>query len=189
MWIAVYRESRLTVLFQHLPAKREIRPLLGSVTRAPGRASSILNRSNKKFEFQRGGERPIICPMPKLRLKKCHMKTSILIVLAIASLIPSALAQDRTDYSDQAPHAATGMSSKPLMVSGKVSPDGKALLGDIDSEWIIDNPEALKGQEGRRVTVKCYVDTEKSRLKILRVKKEDAERKYAAKHDDSAFRR
>src|ERR1700756_1215274 len=101
------------------------------------------------------------------------MKTSILVVLAIASLMPGALAQDPTGSSEPARHVATGMSSKPLVVSGKISSDGKALLTDIDSEWIVDNPEAVKGQEGRRVTVKCYVDTEKNRIQILRVKKED----------------
>lgn len=119
------------------------------------------------------------------------MKTSIFVVLAVASLTAGALAQDQagTNSNEQATHAATAISSKPLMVSGKVSPDGKSLLTDIDSEWAVSNPEVLKGHEGRRVTVKCYVDTEKSRIQVLRVKKEDSELKYAVKHDDSAFRR
>jgi hypothetical protein len=119
------------------------------------------------------------------------MKTSILVVLVIASLIPGALAQDQagTNSNEQGTHAGTAMSSKPLVVSGKVSPDGKSLLTDIDSEWAVSNPAVLKGHEGRRVTVKCYVDTEKSRIQILRVKKEEGDLKYAIRHDDSAFRR
>jgi hypothetical protein len=119
------------------------------------------------------------------------MKTSILVVLAIASLAAVAVAQDQagTNSNEQSTHAGTTMSSKPLVVSGKVSPDGKSLLTDIDSEWAVSNPEVLKGHEGRRVTVKCYVDTEKSRIQILRVKKEDGELKYAVRYDDSAFRR
>ena len=118
------------------------------------------------------------------------MKTSIFVVLAIASLTAGALAQDQAGTnSNQATHAGSAMSSKPLVVSGKVSSDGKSLLTDIDSEWAVSNPEVLKGHEGRRVTVRCYVDTEQSRIQVLRVKKEDSELKYAVKHDDSAFRR
>ena len=118
------------------------------------------------------------------------MKTLMLVVLAIVSLTSSALAQDQAASSnEQSLHAASAMSSKPLIVSGKVSPDGRTLVTDIDSEWAVSNPEALKGREGLRVSVKCYVDTEKNRVQILRVKKEDSELKYTANHNDSAFRR
>jgi hypothetical protein len=119
------------------------------------------------------------------------MKTSILVVLAILSMLPGALAQDQAglNSNDEGRQTGTAMSAKPLVVSGKVSPDGKALLTDIDSEWVVSNPEVLKGQEGLRVTVKCYVDTAKGRIQILRVKKEEGEMKYAARHNDSAFRR
>ena len=118
------------------------------------------------------------------------MKTSILVMLVI-SLTPWALAQDQpaTNSNEPATHAGMAMSSKPLVVSGTVSLDGKALLTDIDSEWEVSNPQVLKGHEGRRVTVRCYVDSEKTRIQILRVKKEDSELKYAVRHDDSAFRR
>ena len=119
------------------------------------------------------------------------MKTSIHILIAIAGLAPVLLAQEQSEksYTQQSAHVEAGMSSKPLVVSGRVSRDGKTLLTDIDSEWTITDPASLKGNEGRRVTAKCYVDTEKSRIHILRVKKEEDEMKYAARHDDSAFRR
>jgi hypothetical protein len=118
------------------------------------------------------------------------MKNSILIVVVIASLAANAPAQDKspTSSAEQARHTAMSISSKPLTVAGKVSSDGKTLVTDIDSEWDITNPEALKGYEGSRVTAKCYVDTLKSQIQIIRVKKED-EPKYASKHGDSAFRR
>jgi len=117
------------------------------------------------------------------------MKVLVLVVLALASLT-AAVAQNKSDTNSngQGRYVDAAMSSKPLMVSGRVSPDGKTLLTDIDSEWAVSNPEALKGHEGLRVMVKCYVDTEKSRIQILRVKKEE-DLKYAVKHDDSAFRR
>jgi hypothetical protein len=119
------------------------------------------------------------------------MRTSIHIMIAIAGLVPVSLAQDQNEknYTQQIAHVEAGMSGKPLVVSGRVSRDGKTLLTDIDSEWSVTDPASLKGVEGRRVTVKCYVDTERSRIQILRVKKEQDEVKYAARHDDSAFRR
>jgi hypothetical protein len=119
------------------------------------------------------------------------MKAPVLVTLAIASLISGAPAQDqaRTDSNEQARQAGTTMASKPLIVSGRVGSDGKTLLTDIDSEWVVANPEALKGHEGSRVSVKCYVDAEKNRIQILRVKKEESELKSAARYNDSAFRR
>lgn len=115
------------------------------------------------------------------------MRSLMLVVLVIAALIPCGLAQEKTE-NERSNSAGTTISSKPLTVSGKVSSDGKILLTDIDSEWDVTNPEALKGYEGSRVTARCYVDTQKTQIQILRVKKED-ELKYAAKHSDSAFRR
>ncbi len=76
-------------------------------------------------------------------------------------------------------------STKALTVSGKVSDDGKLFATDIDSEWGINNPDAVKGHEGRMVTIKCYVDPEKNKIHVLSVKTPQ----YAAMHSDSAFRR
>ena len=118
------------------------------------------------------------------------MKSSILVVVTIASLIPGTLAQNQISNSNEhGRHVGNTVPSKPLVVLGKVSADGKALLTDIDSEWEVSNPEALKGHEGRSVTVKCYVDTENNRIQILHVKKGGEELKYAIRYDDSAFRR
>lgn len=84
---------------------------------------------------------------------------------------------------------AHGKAAKTLNVSGKVSDDGKSLFTDLDSEWAVSNPDALKGHEGRPVTVKCYVDSESNRIQIVSVKKGPEEEKYAARSMDSAFRR
>jgi hypothetical protein len=86
------------------------------------------------------------------------------------------------------PVAAAAL-ARPLIVSGKVSADGKSLLTDIDSEWIVTNADTLKGQEGRLVTVKCYVDTEKNRLQVLTLRRTANEVSSAARQSDSAFRR
>ena len=77
-------------------------------------------------------------------------------------------------------------STKALSVSGKVSDDGKRFITDIDSEWAINNIDSVKGSEGRLVTIKCYVDSDKNKIQVLSVKR-DAQ--YAAKYSDSAFRR
>jgi hypothetical protein len=93
-----------------------------------------------------------------------------------------------------AQEVVTGSSSaavpaKALMVFGKISDDGKKLISDIDSEWTVSNPEMLKGLEGHLVRLKCYVDTEKNRIRVLFVKKETSELGYSARYADSAFRR
>jgi hypothetical protein len=77
-------------------------------------------------------------------------------------------------------------STKALSVSGKVSDDGTRFITDIDTEWAINNTAAVKGSEGRVVTIKCYVDSDKNRIQVLSLKR-DAQ--YAAKYSDSAFRR
>jgi hypothetical protein len=127
------------------------------------------------------------------------MKRSILATLAMAVAISGcALAQDQgrdRDKDQQDKSGATqsdraaAFSAKSLTVSGKVSPDGKTFLTDIDSEWQVSNADALKGHEGRLVRVKCYVDTEKNSMKILSVKRDENDSNYAARNTDSAFRR
>jgi hypothetical protein len=116
------------------------------------------------------------------------MKLSIRVVAALGVLAASlAWAQQPTTGGTQGYPSA---SSKPLTVSGKVSNDGKTLMTDIDSVWGISNADALRDYEGRRVTVRCYVDTDRGQIHILSVrKKEESELKYAARHGDSAFRR
>jgi hypothetical protein len=114
------------------------------------------------------------------------MRTSILAAVAVMVICGSALSQE-TVVASQPQHAT--FSAKPLMVSGKVSADGKKLLTDIDSEWMVTNDDALKGHEGLMVRVKCYVDTEKNSIKILSVKRENYESNYAARNTFSAVGR
>ena len=76
-------------------------------------------------------------------------------------------------------------STKALTVSGNVSDDGKRFITDIDTDWAINNPDSLKGHEGRLVTIKCYVDSDKNRIQVLSVKTPQ----YTSMHNDSAFRR
>src|SRR5271157_1083067 len=123
-----------------------------------------------------------------LPAKGISMKTSIVATFAALLLISGAsLAQEKA--SSPTSDYATSASAKPLLVVGQVSNDRKILMTDIDSEWSVSNPEALQGHAGRRVMVKCYVDTERNKIQILSVKKAENEATYSARSTDSAFRR
>lgn len=114
------------------------------------------------------------------------MRASILVAMA-AVLAVSATVAGQEKAASQSDHAS--ISAKPLTVSGRVSADGKTFLTDIDSEWMVSNPDVMKGQEGRVVRVKCYVDTEKNSIKVLSVRRDEGESNYASRNTDSAFRR
>lgn len=111
------------------------------------------------------------------------MKSSILCgIAALALAVGSLNAQERP--------GSTPPSSKPLVVYGRVSKDGKMLLTDIDSAWNIANREAMKGLEGLLVRVKCFVDTENNSIRVLSIRKESGELNYSTvRYSDSAFRR
>ena len=114
------------------------------------------------------------------------MKTSVLSLFAIILLISSGcVAQEKSEIAkaESAPAAA-----KILTVFGKVSNDARTLLTDLDSEWKVANASILKGYEDHLVRVRCYIDAEKNQLHILSIKKENGEN-YAARYEDSAFRR
>ena len=113
------------------------------------------------------------------------MKTIFVTLFAAILLASTVAAQTAATDAEQ----TRSSSGKPIVVSGKVSADGKMLVTDIDSEWAVSNAALLKGFEGRLVKVKCFIDTEKNRLQVLTVKAEDSASKYAAVHMDSAFHR
>jgi hypothetical protein len=105
-----------------------------------------------------------------------------LTLVALASLFTAgsaaALPGDNT-------HSAVAH-AKGVNLSGKVSHDGQTFLTDDDNKWSVSNAGALKGQEGRYVTVKCRMDLTKRAIHVLSVHQDQAELKYAG---DSAFRR
>lgn len=112
------------------------------------------------------------------------MRTLVLVAIAVIVICGSALSQEKAAAA-QTEHVAA-FAPKPLTVSGKLSADGKIFLTDIDSEWMVSNVDAVKGHEGHLVRVKCFVDTEKSSIKILSLKREDSESTYAARNTFSS---
>ena len=106
------------------------------------------------------------------------MKNVIVAAFAVLLLISgTAFAQEKANSTSD---NATAASAKPLTVNGMVSSDRRTLMTDIDSEWMVSNPDSLKGHEGRRVTVKCYVDTARNKLHVLSVEKDASETAYSA---------
>ncbi len=124
------------------------------------------------------------------------MKTSIVVALALLLITATAGGQDARRSTSNGGISNTGTSSngtsavqKALTVSGRVSDDGKVLLTDIDTEWAVSNVAALRGHEGRMVVVRCYVDSETNRIRVLSVKRGESGAPHAARYADSAFRR
>ena len=115
------------------------------------------------------------------------MKRGVILLAVVWLTSISALTQQnaRSGSVEQDRQTWTA-STKALTVSGKVSDDGKRFTTDIDSEWEINNPDALKGHEGQVIRVKCYVDSERNRLQVVSVKRDV---QYTAMYRDSAFRR
>lgn len=115
------------------------------------------------------------------------MKRTVLAGLAIAMLLSGALiAQENAPAKKQSDES---YSAKALVVFGKVSDDGKKLVTDLDSEWGVSNAELLKGNEGRLVRVKCYIDTAANKIRVLWVKRDGESSFVAGRHFDSAFTR
>ena len=78
--------------------------------------------------------------------------------------------------------------TKGIMLSGKVTEDGKQFVADDDNRWSISNTEATRGLESRYAIVKCRMDVAKRAIHVLSVE-EPAESKHKAHLGDAAFRR
>jgi hypothetical protein len=77
---------------------------------------------------------------------------------------------------------------KPVTLTGRVSQDGQMLLADKGTNWILSNTQAIKGHEGRLVTVKCTLEPAQNRVHVLSVK-DSSEARLVVNPGDSAFRR
>jgi hypothetical protein len=81
------------------------------------------------------------------------------------------------------------MSGKRTRLSGTVGTDGKTLTADKDRRiWIVSNPEALSGINGRHVKIKALMDAALSQIRIVSVSA-FTEEQAGVKFGDAAFRR
>ena len=112
-----------------------------------------------------------------------------LIMVVVFPLLAGCMASAQDRPTPASSSYLASAPSKPITVLGKVSDDGRTLVSGIDSEWTVGNPNALKGYEGSVVRIRCYVDSESGRIRVVTARKEEGGLKYAAQLGDSAFRR
>jgi hypothetical protein len=101
-------------------------------------------------------------------------------------VIPLLLAGTAAGQSNNQSKSTTPKAST---VSGKVSQDGKSLIGKNGEPWVVTNPDALAGHEGQRVKVKCRISSTSHDIRILSVKMVATQTIYAVNLGDAAFRR
>jgi hypothetical protein len=110
------------------------------------------------------------------------MKKLVLSFLLVPLLLPApASAQRGGKGKSTAPKAST--------ISGKVSQDGKSLIGKNGEPWLVANPATLAGHEGQQVNVKCQLSSVGHDIRVLSVKTVATQTKYAVNLGDAAFRR
>jgi hypothetical protein len=98
-------------------------------------------------------------------MKRFLLTTLWLLLFAVVSVC----AQDHSRPTTSASAAVRQAAAKSVMISGRVSNDGRRFSIDSDNEWDVSNAKALKGHEGGLVTVKCYVDSIRNRIEIVSV--------------------
>jgi hypothetical protein len=117
-------------------------------------------------------------------------RPALILMTAFLTLMPlGAQAGQNTDSAQYHSADAGKMPKKPTGISGKVGSEGKTFTADKDSKiWMVSNPEALSGIDGRHVKVKAHVDAAQNQIRIVSVSA-IAEGHDGIKLDDAAFRR
>lgn len=115
---------------------------------------------------------------------KKFASVSIALVLVISSITA---AQDTSKNTANA--KGHRVSARKVTISGRVSDDGKTLVSEGNTPWVVSNVNALNGHEGQPVTVKCLLYPEENQIHILTVQAAPGEVKYTTNWRDSAFRR
>ncbi len=118
----------------------------------------------------------------------CRLVGTCFLAVSLAALAQSGdtMKQDSMQQGDQMKHdnMKADTTKKAVSVSGKISDDGKMFVSDKDNKnWMISNPEAVKGHEGDHVTVKAHVDAAKNEIRVASVKMGKDEMKDTMKQD------
>jgi hypothetical protein len=103
-----------------------------------------------------------------MRKRICSSIGVCFLAVSVGALAQSgeAMKQDTMKQGDQMKHNNV----KAVSLSGMVSDDGKMLMSDSDhKDWMISNPEAVRGHEGHRVTVKASADAAKNEVHVTAV--------------------
>jgi hypothetical protein len=118
------------------------------------------------------------------------MKKLTFVPIAISLLLcVSAAAQQNSRSGEvhlqKTETATTG--KRVVTLSGRMGNDGKTLVSEDQDQWVVANPEALAGQQGHTVTVKCQLSQDQTSIHVLSVNGA-AESNYKATQD-AAFRK
>ena len=117
-------------------------------------------------------------------------KRSFVVIVVFLTCFPlgAQAGQNTIAAHDQAANAGKA-SGKPTRIPGKVSSDGRTFTADKDSRiWMVINPEALSGIDGRHVKLRAHLDTARNEIRVVSVT-EIPEQRAGIKFDDAAFRR
>lgn len=117
------------------------------------------------------------------------MRKSVLILSAVALLIPSVSLGQHSSKAAESKPASPKASKQAITISGQVGLDGKTIVSDRDEVWMVSNPEVLKELVGKQVLVKCMMQPDKNAIQVLSLRTGFRSVKYSASHSDSAFRR
>ena len=80
-------------------------------------------------------------------------------------------------------------SGKIVSISGKLSDDGKSFVPKRGQSWSIANPDAVSGQAGHELKLRCRLLAAAHQIQVITVKEIATQVRFTANPSDSAFRR
>ncbi len=120
-----------------------------------------------------------------MRKMICRLMGMCFLAVSLAAVAQTGDTMKQGDQMKPDNMKADNMSKKAVSVSGKVSDDGKMFMSDTDNKnWMISNPEAVKGHEGHHVTLKAHLNADKNEIHVTSVKMAKGEMKDSMKNDN-----
>ena len=117
------------------------------------------------------------------------MKKMMFVPIAVALLLcASAAAQQNSrsgEVRTQNTETAT-IGKRAVTLSGRITNDGKTFVSVDQDQWTVSNPDALAGQQGHSISVKCQLSTDQTSIHVLSVNSDGT--KYTG-IQDAAFRK
>ena len=109
------------------------------------------------------------------------MKKILISLLAVSFLMPAVAAGQN--------QASAKSSGKTVSIFGKLSEDGKSILAKHGQLWAIANPDAVSGQAGHELKLKCRLLAASNQIEVIAVKVIATQVRFTANPGDAAFRR
>lgn len=120
-----------------------------------------------------------------MRKMICKLMGMCFLAVSLAAVAQTGDTMKQGDQMKPDNMKADNMSKKAVSVSGKVSDDGKMFMSDTDNKnWMISNPEAVRGHEGHHVTLKAHLDADKNEIHVTSVNMAKGEMKDNMKNDE-----